>query len=187
VLAIAAVALVVDLATVIFLQAASSRSLNVRAALLHNLADALASVGVIVVGLLVVLFQFHLADVLVSLLIAGYILWQSIPMMRRCIAMLMDSVPPGVDLHALVESLEGLDGVLDVHHVHIWHLDEEEMALEAHVVVDVPTIDDLERLKHALKEHLGESFGISHSTLEFEPFSQDRRPVEHDTSVIPKH
>jgi cobalt-zinc-cadmium efflux system protein len=187
VLAVAAVALLVDLGTVLILQATSRRSLNVRAALLHNLSDAIASLGVIVAGLLVVISQLHLADAVVSLLIAGYILWQSLPMMSRCIAILMDSVPPDVDVDALVQELEAVDGVLGVHHLHVWQLNEEDGALEAHVVVDAQTAHDLEQLKYALKKRLAESFRITHSTLEFELLSEERGPLEHDTSLIPDH
>lgn len=188
VLVIAAVALVVDVATAVLLHAMSRGSLNVRAALLHNISDALGSLGVIVVGLAVLLWQFSLLDVFVTLLIAGYILWQSTSMIRRSIQILMESVPDDVDINRLAREMQCIDGIVDIHHVHVWQLDEQHRAMEAHVVIESDgSRRDLSTLKRQLKQLLSDSFGIHHSTLEFELEDEYPTASKHDTEVVSHH
>lgn len=170
VIAIAAVALAVDVGTVLLLWAARGSSVNLRAAVLHNLSDALASVGVIAVGVVVILWPVYAAaaDILVSLVIAGYILWQSIGMLKSSIAVLMNSAPLHIDIDEMVQELTEIPGVRDVHHVHLWQLDEQRTSLEAHVVIDRDDVESMEQIKDTAKRRLAASFGIEHSTLEFE-------------------
>jgi cobalt-zinc-cadmium efflux system protein len=80
----------------------------------------------------------------------------------------MDSVPVGVDLDRLTERMASVSGVHEVHHVHVWQIDEHNRALEAHVV-SVVGFEDSETIKGTLKKLLHEEFEISHTTLEFEP------------------
>jgi cobalt-zinc-cadmium efflux system protein len=187
VLVIATIALIVDVATVGLLYSMSKGSLNVRAAFLHNLTDALASVGVILVAVAVLLWNFYLADLIITIAIAGYILWQSFPMMSKSVAILMESVPKDLDLAQLVADIRQLDGVLDLHHVHIWELDEHHRAMEAHVVVPPGDCEEMERTKQSIKKRLQETFRIAHSTLELEPPTKPGEISSDDTSLIPKH
>jgi cobalt-zinc-cadmium efflux system protein len=168
VIVVASVALAVDLGTVLLIWTMRDRSMNLRAAMLHNLSDALASVGVIIVGVAVMLWDFKLADVLITLLIAGYVLWQSIGMLRRSIGILMNSAPVEVDLDELAAAIAGVAQVCSVHHVHLWELDEHEASLEAHVVIQREDAAEMERVKDEIKRVLAERFSITHSTLEFE-------------------
>jgi cobalt-zinc-cadmium efflux system protein len=184
VLAVAVIALVVDLATVGLLYALSGRGLNIRAALLHNLADAMASVGVIVVAVAVMLWNLRVLDPIITMLIAGYVLWQSLPVMGRSVAILMESVPEDVDIDELTDALLGCPGVRGVHHLHVWELDEEHRAMEAHVVINFRDADRIEQIKHAVKTRLRARFRIVHSTLEFE-FPGEGDASDHDLSVIP--
>jgi cobalt-zinc-cadmium efflux system protein len=181
---VAAVALAVDGATVLFLLAMSRGNLNLRAALLHNLADTFASLGVILAGVAVLLWDLWEADVLIAMVIAGYILWHSLRMIRQSIAILMESTPEGLDLRQLVREAQAVQGVRSLHHIHVWQLDEQHNAMEAHVVLDPSDGATLERIKHALKQRLELTFGITHSTLEFEfrPIPDDL--PSHDTSIL---
>jgi cobalt-zinc-cadmium efflux system protein len=168
VIIVASVALAVDLGTVLLLWTMQDRSMNLRAAMLHNLSDALASIGVIIVGVAVMLWDFKLADVLITLLIAGYVLWQSVGMLRRSIGILMNSAPVAVDLEELAAAIAAVPQVCSVHHVHLWELDEHEASLEAHVVILREDAAEMERVKDEIKRVLAERFSITHSTLEFE-------------------
>ena len=89
-------------------------------------------------------------------------------MMARSIHILMEGAPADVDSEALVAELESIAGVIEVHHVHIWELDEHHRALEAHVVVDDEHLARWTEIKQEIKLRLGERFHIHHSTLEFE-------------------
>ncbi|WP_292287266.1 cation diffusion facilitator family transporter [Marivita sp.] len=164
---IAGIALVVDLVTAALTWAMAKDSVNIRAAFLHNLADALGSVAVIVAGTLILLFDWQIIDPLVTFGIAGYILWMSFSEIGGVIRILMLGSPAGIDTDRLIEDLRTVDGVQDIHHAHLWQMQEHEPALEAHVVVAPGRWSDADRIKAALKDRLAGA-GVSHSTLELE-------------------
>ena len=163
---VAGIALVIDVATAVLTYTMSRHSMNIRAAFLHNVSDALASVGVIVAGSLILLYDWYWTDTVLTLLIAGYVLYQASTMLPKAIHILMQGTPENIVIDAVINAMECVDGVSNVHHVHIWQLDEHKNALEAHVVID--DFGDTEAIKTALKAQLERQFGISHSTLEFE-------------------
>ena len=164
---IAGIALVVDLVTAALTWAMAKDSVNIRAAFLHNLADALGSVAVIVAGTLILLFDWQIIDPLVTFGIAGYILWMSFSEIGGVIRILMLGSPAGIDTDRLIENLRTVDGVQDIHHAHLWQMQEHEPALEAHVVVAPGRWSDADRIKAALKDRLAGA-GVGHSTLELE-------------------
>lgn len=168
VVVVAAVALTVNVSTAALLYTISRRNLNVRAAYLHNLGDSLSSLGVILVGVSILWFGIVWVDSVITLVVAAYILWQSFPDMRRSIHILMEGAPADVDANALIAELQAVDGVAEIHHLHLWELDEEHRALEAHVVVEFMHLDRWTEIKQEIKLCLGERFRIHHSTLEFE-------------------
>ena len=163
---VAGVALVVDVATAMLTYTMSKNSMNIRAAFLHNVSDALASVGVIVAGSLILLYGWYWTDTLLTLIIAAYVLYQAATMLPRTIHILMQGAPEDIDIDEVVQAMEEVAGVNNVHHVHLWQLDEHQNALEAHVVID--DFNATETTKTALKRILMERFAIGHSTLEFE-------------------
>jgi cobalt-zinc-cadmium efflux system protein len=173
VVVVAGLALAVDLATVLLTLRLSQQSINVKAAFVHNLADAAASVAVIVGGALILLYGWVWIDALLTAAIAFYVLWQGLTLMPQTIHLLMEGAPSEIARPDVVAAMGAVAGVESVHHVHIWRLDEERTALEAHVVVSDEAVaaGDLARLeaiKAELKHLLGERFAIAHSTLEFE-------------------
>ena len=165
---IAAVALVVDLVTALLTYAMSRQSLNIRAAFLHNVADALGSLAVIVAGSLVLLFQWYWIDAVVTLMISGYILMHVRSDIGEVIRVLMLASPRSPDTHDLIAALGATPGVDSLHHVHLWQMQESASALEAHVVISAGDWDRADAIKAALKQRLAEEFGITHSTLELE-------------------
>jgi cobalt-zinc-cadmium efflux system protein len=174
---VAGVALTVDLITAVLTYRMSKESMNIRAAFLHNLADALGSVAVIVAGTLIILFDWTIADALITLAIAGYILWLVATEIGGVIRILMLGTPPDLSPAAVLETLRGLDGVDDVHHLHIWQLDEQESSLEAHVVMS-PGGRSAAEVKRAAKEAVADRYGIRHSTFEIEGVEEDCPDVE---------
>ncbi|MFO7652914.1 MAG: cation diffusion facilitator family transporter [Candidatus Krumholzibacteriia bacterium] len=162
------VALIVDAITVALTYALGRRSLNVKAAFVHNVSDALGSLAVMIAGALVLLHGWYLADLVATLLISVYILWQSYGLLRSSARILLDSAPRDVDLAELFAVMRAVPGVREVHHLHAWELDERNRALEAHVVVEVTDLVEAERIKNELKRRLHERFGFGHTTLEIE-------------------
>jgi len=166
VIIVAGIALIIDVITAILTYSMSKHSMNIRAAFLHNVSDALASVGVIVAGTLILLYDWYWTDTVLTLLIAGYVLYQAATLLPKTIHILMQGTPEDISINEVIQAMEQVKGVSNVHHVHIWQLDEHKNALEAHVVID--DFVETETVKIALKTELEQRFGIAHSTLEFE-------------------
>ena len=163
---VAGVALVIDVATAVLTYTMSKHSMNMRAAFLHNVSDALASVGVIVAGTVILLYGWYWADTVLTLLIAGYVLYQAATLLPKTIHILMEGAPEGISIQDVIDAMERVEGVSNVHHVHIWQLDEHKNALEAHVLLT--DFGEAEQIKIVLKSELEKRFFIAHSTLEFE-------------------
>lgn len=165
---VASIALVVDVVTVILTYSLSKQSLNIKAAFLHNLSDALASIGVIIAGVAIIYKGWYWMDALLTLLIAGYVLYQGFSLMPKTIHILMEGAPEHINIADVIQTLESLDQVDSVHHVHLWQLDEHRNALEAHVVVNDTDLQHIEAIKDRIKHRLREQYNIDHSTLEIE-------------------
>ncbi|WP_320203631.1 cation diffusion facilitator family transporter [Agrobacterium rosae] len=171
---IASIALVIDVVTAMLTYALSKTSMNIRAAFLHNVSDALGSVGVIIAGTLVIIYGWTWIDPAITLMIAGYILWQAFTEIGGSIRVLMMATPEGVDVKKVVADMRSVDGVNDVHHVHIWPVDEEHNALEAHLVIKDLSLAEIAGVKRAVRKMLLDTHGIGHCTLEIETVEDGR-------------
>jgi len=165
---IAGIALVIDLVTALLTFTLSKTSMNIRAAFLHNVADALGSIAVIIAGTLILLYDWRLVDPLITLMIAGYILWTSISEIGPAIRILMLGSPPDLDIETIIATLGQTPGIDDIHHVHLWQMQEHENALEAHIVISKGQWGQADTIKSALKSTLQTQFAITHSTIEME-------------------
>lgn len=165
---VAIIGLAGNVITAILLYRSSEENINIRSAYIHILSDALSSVGVIAAGFIILYYQFYVIDTILTLVIAGYILWQSYYMLRETVDILMESTPSDIDIDNIRSSMNTVPGVHDSHHVHIWRLDEQNILLESHIVIDESDLKEMETIKTSLKQLLSSRFGIHHSTLEFE-------------------
>ena len=168
VVSIATVALVIDLVTAALTYRLSKESMNIRAAFLHNLADALGSVAVIIAGFAVIVLGWDWVDPVVTLMIAGYILWHVYAEIGGVIRVLMLGSPPGMQTEEVIEAILKTSGVEDIHHLHLWQMEESETALQAHVLIAESDLLKQTRIKQDIKQTLLDRFGITHTTLEFE-------------------
>lgn len=176
--AAAILALIVDVATALLLWAMSRGSLNVRAAFVHNIVDALGSFGVLLGAGAIIWLKWNWVDPALTLLISGYVLYQVVVMLPQATRVLMEGTPTDFDLDHLVRDLTDIDQVIDLHHLHVWQLDEQHIALEAHVVISRHNADEMEVIKKSVKSILKDEFDIAHSTLEFE-FDEERNHENH--------
>lgn len=165
---IAMIALAVDLVTAALTWSMSKDSMNIRAAFLHNLADALGSVAVIVAGTLVILMGWVWVDPAVTLLIAGYILWHVQVEIGGVIRVLMLGSPPQIAAEAVAQAIEAVPDVENVHNIRLWSVQEHQTALEAHLVIVRGAWDRADLVKARVKTMLADGYGIRHSTLEIE-------------------
>lgn len=165
---VAGLALVVDAVTALLTYSLAKTSVNIRAAFLHNLADALGSIAVIVAGALILLFGWYIVDPIVTLGISVYILWMAFSEIGGVIRMLMLGVPPDIDVEELIAAIRKVEGVEDVHHVHVWAIEEHRNSLEAHIVLKDGAADDANAIKNRIRALVRDRFGVTHTTLEIE-------------------
>jgi cobalt-zinc-cadmium efflux system protein len=164
---VAGIALVVDAATALLTYSMSKGSVNIKAAFLHNIADALASVAVIITGTLIIMFDWYWTDIVATIGISVYIVWVSWSPMKRCIRILMQSTPEHLSINLIAESLSLIEGVDAVAHLHVWPIDERTTSLEVSVgVAENATIQDIERIRRDAIDLLTKRYGIHHVTFE---------------------
>ena len=167
-LAVAVVGLLGNLFTAWLLHADSKQSLNIRSAYLHIVMDTLSSIGVIAAAILMMLFGWLWLDPLLTLLVSFYVLWESFPLLKTSIRILMQGTPEGIPVERIIAEVEAVADVKDMHHVHIWTTDGTEIFLEAHITVAEAARNRTDRLLSDLSEHIREHFNIAHVTLQFE-------------------
>ncbi|NBB74411.1 MAG: cation diffusion facilitator family transporter [Bacteroidetes bacterium] len=187
-LIVGAITLGANVATAFVLYKPSKGSLNIRSAFVHIVADALGSVAVIVGGWVIMQYNWTVVDPILTIAIAVYILVQSYGLLRETISILMESAPKDFPLAEMIRSIERVEHVQDVHHVHVWRLSEHETALEAHVVVEgISELRALDALKADIKQHLRDAFGIGHATLEVEHEACTDPPTRTDSAPSAVH
>jgi cobalt-zinc-cadmium efflux system protein len=174
-LAIALVGLAVNVLGVVILRRSGGRSLNLRAATLHVIADLLGSVGVIVAAVVILATGWLYADPVVSILIGVLVLASSWRVLRESLGVLLEAAPEGIDAEAVGRRMASVEGVSEVHDLHIWTITSGFPALSAHVLV--PEGEDCHARRRELSEMLLRDFGIAHTTLQVEHGDAHGRPV----------
>jgi cobalt-zinc-cadmium efflux system protein len=169
VVAVALAAFAVNTAAALVLREHGS-DLNMRAALLHMAADALASLGVAVAGLVILLTGGLLwLDPLVSIAIGALIAVEAVVLVRQAADVLLESTPRDVDLDRLTTAMSTVEGVESVHDLHVWSLSSDVRALSAHLVLaGHPSLEEAQVVGERVKDAVGPPFSIVHSTLELE-------------------
>ncbi|HXS77122.1 MAG TPA: cation diffusion facilitator family transporter [Terracidiphilus sp.] len=145
-----------------------ARDVNLRSAFLHMAGDTLSTAAVIVGGAAILFTGHSWIDPVLSLIIAALILWSSIGIVRETLNILLEGTPHGVELNHIRAGMEAVEGVMDVHDLHVWSLGSHSHALACHVrIADIPPSESaciLVKLNHVLRDH----FHIHHSTIQFE-------------------
>ncbi len=146
----------------------SRKDINVRGAFLHTAVDAASTAGIVVGGVLIRQTGIVAIDPLLSFLIGGLILWSSIDIAKETVNILLEGLPRGLKLDRVVQSIRGVEGVVDVHDIHIWSLGSSNHALSCHVsIADIPPSASTEILKR-INRVLESEFQIDHTTIQFE-------------------
>ena len=166
ILAVAALGLAVNLASLALLHAGAGASLNVRGAYLEVLGDAVSSAVVIAAGAIILLTGWVWVDLVAGALIALFILPRTWALLRQAVNILLEGAPPHLDVRQIEEAMAAAPSVRRVHDLHVWTLTSGREAMSAHVVVEAgaPTDKILEEL-HVI---LHARFGIDHTTIQIE-------------------
>jgi cobalt-zinc-cadmium efflux system protein len=147
--------------------------LNVKGAYLHLMADAAVSLGVVVSGILIYFFHLYWLDLAMSLVIVAVIFYSTWNLFRDSLSLTLDGVPKGIDLNKVISEIKEVDGVIDVHHLHVWAISTSQNAMTAHVIIHPENgMEQLNILKTNIKHEL-EHVNIHHATIEFETEEED--------------
>ena len=160
--------IVVNAAISIRLRKGSKGDINVRSAYLHMVGDAISAMGVAIAGVVAALTGTLLADPLVSLLIAIFILWSSYGVLRESATILLEGTPPGTDMPALIAAIRSVAGVIDVHDLHVWMVGPGVIACSCHIVVAEQSVREGQQVARAVVRDVEERFHVTHTTVQVE-------------------
>jgi cobalt-zinc-cadmium efflux system protein len=142
--------------------------LNLRSILVHNFGDALSNIGIIGGAILIRMTGAHWIDPLLGLAIGLLVLWSSIGILRESAHLLLEGRPREMRVEEVARAILTIDGVQEVHDLHIWSLGGGHNALSLHARIPDMHLDECERILASIQEKAAKEFGIDHSTVQFE-------------------
>jgi cobalt-zinc-cadmium efflux system protein len=155
-------------AVIAFLLYRTSRDVNIRSALVHEIGDTLSTAAVIVGGWVILATGQYWIDSALSFGIGALILWSGFGIVRETLNILLEGTPRGMKLDQIEAAIRAVDGVNDVHDLHVWSIGSETHALSCHIAIaDIPPSVS-ERILRDVKECLHTGFRIEHTTIQFE-------------------
>ena len=167
-IAVALAAIVLNVVIGVWLHSGSKDNINIRAAYLHMLGDAVAAFGVVVAGAIVLATGTSWADPVVSLLVSGLIVYTSWDVLRESTTILLEGTPSGLDMTALAQTIASVAGVQGVHDLHVWVIGPGAIACSCHVVVAEQSIREGQQVLRELNHALEHDFQITHTTVQVE-------------------
>jgi cobalt-zinc-cadmium efflux system protein len=176
---VAAIGLVVNVAVGLMLAREHHHDLNLRAAVLHVAGDALGALAVIIGGGIIALTGAAWVDPLLSLLVAGIIVAGVFGIVREATGVLLESAPGHADVESVRERIRTVEGVVEVHDLHVWTIGSGSHALSAHVLLDDRKLSEAGGILRSIDAAMREDFDITHVTVQFECES-----CEPDTTII---
>ena len=163
----------------IFLHRDSSRNMNMRTAYLHLFSDMLTSAGVLIGGLAIKYLNWYRADSFFSLIIAIYLLYLSWGIFRSSLRIIMQFTPEDIDIQKIARQIEVIPGVKNIHHVHVWQINEHDLMFEAHIDISEDIkVSSFEIILEGIKVILFKN-GIDHSTIQPEFSVDDGKEIIH--------
>lgn len=156
----------------------SHHDMNLRSAYLHLFSDTLSSVAVMIGGGAIYFFKLYWIDPVLTVLIGVYVLREGYEIVAQSLHILMQNTPKGMDVRTIQKAILSVDGIKDIHHLHVWQISERDISLEAHINIthDV-LVSECCRLKARIEALLSEKFSITHTTLQFEYESCSGTPL----------
>ncbi len=145
--------------------------INVRGAFLHMLGDLLGVIAIVVGALVMRATGWLKIDPALSILISLLIVWTAWNITRESLNILLEGLPKGLELQEVVAAVKAVDGVLDVHDLHIWSLGSNSHALSCHMLIEDMPPSQSDHILHRVKHVLGDRFHIHHTTVQFEHLS----------------
>jgi cobalt-zinc-cadmium efflux system protein len=145
-----------------------SRDVNIRSVFLHMLGDTLSTAAVIAGGAAILFTGLTWIDPILSILIAGMILWSSVGIIRETLNILLEGTPRNLQLGEVRKAMAAVEGVLDVHDLHVWSLGSQSHALASHITIAEMPMSECSSILEGINCALRDRFHITHTTIQFE-------------------
>jgi len=172
--------IVVNALSVLFIKEDAKENINMKSAYLHLFGDMMTSIAVLIGGLLMKYFQIYWIDPVFSILIAGYLLYMSWDIFKTSLKIMMQFTPEHLDLKQIANEVSHIDGVKNMHHIHIWQINEHDIMFEAHIdLKDNIHITDFEEILTEICNYMENKYEIHHVTLQPEFSIQDNKNLIH--------
>jgi cobalt-zinc-cadmium efflux system protein len=176
-LIVAIIGLVANVIGAFFLFKHSHASLNIRGAYLHILGDALASIGVVIGGVIIIYSGWYLIDPILSIGISLIIIYGSWSLVKESVNILLESVPSHINIDTVTAEIAQVKGVREAYHIHIWAITSGVYSMSAHVLIDDQMISGCRNIIDEIRELLSKKFNILHSTIQLECDRCEMSPV----------
>ncbi len=164
---VATIGLFANLISVYLLEKDSHRNLNIKSSYLHLISDTVSSVGVVIGGIAIKLWQLTWIDPVITILISLYIIREVWHILKKTIDILMQS-SPNIDYESIKTRIENIDGVNNIHHIHAWMVNENTLHFEAHADIEDMMLSEVEKIYDKIERVLKDEYGISHVTIQAE-------------------
>jgi cobalt-zinc-cadmium efflux system protein len=174
----------------LLLHRTGNNDINIRAAFIHMLGDLLGAVGIIVGALVIRATGWYRVDPILSVIISVLIVWTAWGIVRDSLNILLEGLPKGLEFQRVTAALQAVEGVLDVHDLHIWSLGSNVHALSCHVLIEDMPPSQSQTVLGAINTVLGNRFHIHHTTVQFEHVCCDVSPancVSPATAILHHH
>ncbi|NND15279.1 MAG: cation transporter [Eudoraea sp.] len=164
--------------SVLLIRSSADHNMNMKSAYLHLLTDMMASVAVLIGGILMKFYEVYWVDPLLTVLIALYLIYMGFDLLKASTRVLMLFTPQELEINDIVNSISTLQGVKNVHHVHIWQLNEQEVHLEAHIdFLEDINLSTFDNVLQQIEEKVFHEFGINHVNIQPEYGKCDSKKV----------
>jgi len=167
-LSVAIIGLSVNLFVAFWLRREQRENLNVRSAFWHVLGDALASIGVIIGAIIIMVTDWFIIDPMISGVIGIIILFSAWRILKEGLEVILEATPYGVDVLEMVEAIKQMPGVKAVHDVHVWSISAELHAMSGHVLIDDVPVSQAAQIRQGIQDMLRKQFDIEHTAIQME-------------------
>ncbi|EPA8121727.1 cation diffusion facilitator family transporter [Enterococcus faecium] len=175
-LIVAVIGLLANLFSTLLLRQEADENLNIKSSYLHLLSDTLSSISVIIGAVLIRFFGIYWIDPVITLIISIYILLEAIIVIKKAAAILIQSAPT-IDYEKMEQEIKAIEGVKDVHHVHIWQYSEKIIIFDGHIDFEDQLLSDIEKAYPRITSLLKLKYGITHVTIQAETHVKDQKKL----------
>ncbi|MGA9118929.1 MAG: cation diffusion facilitator family transporter [Bacteroidota bacterium] len=174
-LGVAILGLLANVIGTVLLKKGSDQNINIRAAYFHLLSDAVSSLAVIIGAVFIMTWNVTWIDPALTILISLYILKETYEIVKESVEVIMMSSPADIDLNDVQRAVEAVPGVKNIHHVHLWKMNDADIHFEAHIDVDDLPVSHTAGIREEIERRLRDAYEINHTTMQFECDSCDQK------------